>query len=109
MRSLAALLALLLLAGCSSTRRERVWEIAAGVGTAADIASTQLALRDGGHEGNPVFGAHPRLDTMLTVNALAFQGVRLALRDATPQTKRRTWRAVAILRFAVAAYNLARR
>ena len=108
MRRTFALLCLLLV-GCSSTRRAVDWERIALAAAAADIASTQAALGPGTREANPLYGSRPGIATPLAVNAALHEIVRLALRSTSDEHRQGVWQAVAVVRFAVAAYNLTRR
>lgn len=108
MRHAAALLCLLLV-GCSSTRRVVDWERVALAAAAADVASTQAALGSGAREANPLYGDHPGIAAPLAANAALHEIVRLALRGTPDEHRQSVWRAVAVARFAVVAYNLTRR
>lgn len=126
MRPLAALLALLLLAGCAPLRRQigypfacsgvfvcgheteadraTAWEHRAWKAAALDITSGV-----GRRELNPVLGENPSVLKAAAVNAAILSAVHLALRDAPPTYRKQVYRIVAVLRFAAAAYNLTQR
>lgn len=105
MRFSALPLALLLLAGCSSTRRVETWERLAGAAAIADAASSL-----GGREGNPLYGSHAaRPAAILAGNGVLHALIRAALNGAPETERRATWRAIAIARFAVVAWNLRER
>jgi hypothetical protein len=109
MRCLTALAVILLLAGCSSTRRVTTWEKLAAGATAADIGSTVSGLQAGGVEGNPLWGQHPQTSVLLSANVTLHMLIHAAIADLPEREREMTWRVVFVVRAVCAAWNVARR
>jgi hypothetical protein len=109
MRRFAALAVILLLAGCSSTRRVTTWEKLAAGAELADVGSTVAGLQAGGVEANPVFGSHPQVAVLISANLTVHMLIHAAVADLPEREREMTWRIVFVVRAVCAAWNVVRR
>jgi hypothetical protein len=109
MKSLTALAVILLLAGCSSTRRVGMWEKLAAGAELADAGSTVSGLQAGGVEANPTFGSHPQVAVLISANVTLHMLIHAAIADLPEREREMTWKVLFAVRMVCAAWNVVRR
>lgn len=82
------------------------WEAVAFGAALMDVGSTGGALEKGFQEANPIYGSSPSSEEMLAVNLGLHAGLSALTRSMDPESRRKTWRTIALIRLLAAGWNL---